>query len=83
MVTTGSLIAEVYGTEGASHFAWVNVTSILQGVKNSPGDISASGEMTNSLGYEFADSSYKWNQDRDLKAREPFLSAGRLKEREM
>ncbi len=78
MVTTGSLIAQVYGTEGASHFAWVNVTSILTGQRSSPGDISISGgDMTNDLSYEFADSSYKWNVDRDLKAREPFLTSGK------
>ena len=76
MITNGALVAQMFETEGQSHMAFVNITSILVGQRASPGDISVSGETVNSLAYEFADSSYKWNEDRDLKAREPFLSGG-------
>lgn len=80
MATTGSLVSQMYEVEGMSHFAYVNVTSVLVNQRSSPGDISVSGETLNSLAYEFADSSYKWNVDRDLKAREPFLSSGMVYE---
>ena len=77
MTTTSSLVAQMYETEGMSHFAYVNVTSILTNQKSSSGDIRfISGHTLNSLEYEFADSDYKWDQSRDLKAREPFFSSG-------
>ena len=45
-------------------------------VKSSSGDISASGKTITDLTYEWADAEYKWDQDRDLKAREPFFASG-------
>ena len=32
------------------------------------------------LRYEWADQEYKWDQDRDLKAREPYLASGDFQE---
>ena len=76
MQTNGGVVAQFFETEGVSHFSWVNITSTLVDQKSSSGDISGSGENIDNLGYEFEDSSYKWNADRDLKAREPFFSSG-------
>jgi hypothetical protein len=76
MQTTGGVVAQFFETEGVSHITWVNITSILVDQKSSSGDISASGETFNDLAYEFEDAAYKWNVDRDLKAREPFYSSG-------
>lgn len=76
MVTNGGVVAQFFETEGVSHFTWVNITSILVDKKSSSGDISASGETFDNLEYEFEDAEYKWNVDRDLKAREPFFSSG-------
>jgi hypothetical protein len=76
MVTNGGVIAQFFESEGVSHFSWVNITSVLVDQKSSSGDISASGESFDSLEYEFEDASYKWNENRDLKAREPFFSSG-------
>ena len=41
-----------------------------------PGDINPSGESIKDLLYEWADKDYKWNVDRDLKAREPLFGSG-------
>lgn len=76
MSTVNSLVAQMYQEEGMSHIGNVNVTSYLVAQRSSPGDISASGETVDNLHYEFADSTYKWNDNRDLKQREPFLSSG-------
>jgi hypothetical protein len=76
MQTNGGVMAQFFETEGVSHFTWVNITSTLVDQKSSGGDISASGETFSNLDYEFEDSAYKWNVDRDLKAREPFFSSG-------
>lgn len=76
MMTTGSLMAQMFETAGVSHFAYANVTSVLVNKRASPGDISASGYNTDSLAYEFADNEFKWNKNRELKAREPFFSSG-------
>ena len=48
--------------------AVVNLTMILVDVRSSPGDISVSGNTVTTLDYDFADASYKWNEDRNLKA---------------
>jgi len=76
MRTNGGLVAQFFESEGVSHFTWVNITSNLVEQKSSSGDISAGGETTDSLEYSFADEDYKWNVDRDLKAKEPFFSSG-------
>jgi len=76
MATSSSLIAQMYEVAGMSHFAHVNITSVLVAQRSSPGDISVSGEKITDLSYEFEDSEYKWNTNRNLKAREPFLSSG-------
>ena len=84
MATTSSLIAQFYEAEGMSHFAHANLTSVLVGKRASPNDISVSGETLTELAYEFEDAeAYKWNKDRDLKAREPFLSTGNYYEDDM
>merc|ERR1711899_223061 len=84
MATTSALIAQFYETEGMSHFAHANLTSVLLGKRASPNDISVSGETLTDLAYEFEDAqAYKWNKDRDLKAREPFLSSGNYYEDDM
>jgi hypothetical protein len=83
MATTSALIAQFYETEGMSHFAHANVTSVLVAQRNSPGDISASGETITELAYEFDDKAYAWDATRDLKAREPFLSSGNYYEDDM
>merc|ERR1711936_635939 len=76
MATTSALIAQMYETAGMSHFAHANMTSVLVAQRASPGDISVSGETITDLSYEFEDSEYKWNTQRNLKARELFLSSG-------
>jgi len=76
MATSSSLIAQMYETAGMSHFAHANMTSVLVAQRASPGDISVSGETITDLSYEFEDSEYKWNTQRNLKAREPFLASG-------
>ena len=84
MATTSALIAQFYETEGMSHFAHANLTSVLVGKRASPNDISVSGETLTDLAYEFEDAqAYKWNKDRDLKARESFLSSGNYYEDDM
>merc|ERR1711899_45870 len=84
MATTSALIAQFYETEGMSHFAHANFTSVLVGKRASPNDISVSGETLTDLAYEFEDAqAYKWNKDRDLKARKPFLSSGNYYEDDM
>ena len=40
------------------------------------GDISVSGDTVTDLDYEFADTEFAWNKDRDLRGREPFFSSG-------
>ena len=76
MTTTSSLVAQMYETAGMSHFAHAKLHSVLVAQRSSPGDISVSGETITDLSYEFEDSAYKWNLNRNLKAREPFLSTG-------
>ena len=76
METSQALISQLYQTEGMTQHVRVLVSSKLVAQRSSSGDISASGETIDNLYYEFADSEYKWNQDRDLKAREPFFSMG-------
>nr|ALO75638.1 melanin-engaging protein [Tigriopus kingsejongensis] len=76
IVSTGSFIAQFFEEEGAAQYVYTNSTSKLVDVKDSAGDISVSGETITDLAYEFADKEYKWNVDRDLKAKEPFFSTG-------
>jgi len=76
MQTNGAVVAQLFETEGVSHFSWVNITSVLVNQKSSSGDISGGSITTDSLTFSFEDSDYKWNADRDLKAREPFFSSG-------
>jgi len=76
MQTNGGVVAQLFETEGVSHFSWVNITSVLVDQKSSGGDISGGSVSTDSLAFSFEDSDYKWNVDRDLKAREPFFSSG-------
>merc|ERR1711963_756742 len=56
MATSSSLIAQMYEVAGMSHFAHVNITSVLVAQRSSPGDISVSGEKITDLSYEFEDS---------------------------
>lgn len=76
MQTNGGVVAQLFETAGVSHFSWVNITSVLVDQKSSGGDISGGSVTTDSLAFSFEDSDYKWNVDRDLKAREPFFSTG-------
>jgi hypothetical protein len=83
MATTSALIAQFYETEGMSHFAHANMTSVLVAQRASPGDIAVSGETITDLSYEFDDKAYAWDKTRDLKAREPFMSSGSYYEDDM
>ncbi len=77
MVTSGTFIAQFYDEEGSAQAIYTNQTSIVVERKSSPGDISVSGgESITDLSYEWADQDYKWDQDRDLKAQEPFFATG-------
>ena len=76
MVSTSNFVAQYFDEEGSAQIVASNVTSVLQGVRPSPGDINPSGETITDLTYEFSDSSYSWDEDRDLKAREPFFGGG-------
>ncbi|TRY76606.1 hypothetical protein TCAL_03493 [Tigriopus californicus] len=76
IMTTGAFIAQFYEEEGSAQFVYSNTTSKLVEVKGSSGDISVSGETITDLAYEFSDKEYKWNVERDLKAKEPFFSSG-------
>ncbi len=76
MQTNGGVVAQLFETDGVSHFSWVNITSVLVDQKSSGGDISGGSATTDSLLFSFEDKDYKWNVDRDLKAREPFFSSG-------
>ena len=44
-------------------------------LKSFTGDISVSGDTVNNLNYEFADTEFAWNKDRNLRRREPFFSS--------
>merc|ERR1711881_8544 len=55
MATTSALIAQFYETEGMSHFAHANLTSVLVAQRASPNDISVSGDTLTDLAYEFED----------------------------
>lgn len=76
MQTNGGVVAQLFETEGVSHFSWVNITSVLVDQKSSGGDISGGSATTDDLSFSFDDKDYKWNLDRDLKAKEPFFSTG-------
>jgi len=76
MVSTSVFVAQYFEEEGSAQYIFTNSTSILKNVRSSPGDISASGDTITNLNYEFADGGYKWNEDRDLKAKEPFFGSG-------
>ena len=64
MATTSALIAQFYETEGMSHFAHANMTSVLVAQRASPGDIAVSGETITDLSYEFDDAAYAWDKTR-------------------
>ena len=64
MATTSALIAQFYETEGMSHFAHTNMTSVLVAQRASPGDIAVSGETITDLSYEFDDKAYAWDKTR-------------------
>ena len=64
MATTSALIAQFYETEGMSHFAHANMTSVLVAQRASPGDIAVSGETITDLSYEFDDKAYAWDKTR-------------------
>ncbi len=77
MVTSGTFIAQFFEEEGAAQAVYTNQTSIVVERKSSASDISVSGGDTiTDLSYEWADTDYKWDQDRDLKAKEPFFATG-------
>lgn len=76
MVSTGSFISQQFEEAGSAQMVYSNSTSKLVTVKGSSGDISVSGETITDLSYEWADAAFKWDVDRDLKAREPFFSSG-------
>jgi len=76
LVSTGTFVAQFFEEEGSTQFVHTNSTSVLVSVKASPGDISVSGTTITDLSYEFSDTEYKWDADRDLKAREPVFSTG-------
>ena len=67
MATTSALIAQFYETEGMSHFAHANMTSVLVAQRASPGDIAVSGETITDLSYEFDDKAYAWDKTRYFK----------------
>jgi len=72
----GAFVAQMYDTEGVSYMTVVNGTATLADVKSMGGSIAGGDLTANSLEYEFEDSDYKWNVDRDLKAKEPFFASG-------
>lgn len=76
IINSGSFIAQYYSEEGSAQMVYTNSTSILKNIKSSSDDISASGQTVSSVEYEWADGDYKWNVDRDLKAKEPFFASG-------
>ena len=76
MSASNSFVAQLYETAGMSHFVHSNFTSVLVRQSSSFNDISVSGDTITDLSYEFEDSEYKWNVNRNLKAREPLLSSG-------
>ena len=79
MASVGTWVAQFYDTEGSSQMVTTNSTSRLVEVKNSDGSIRVSGgQAINDLTFEWADKDLKWDQDRDLKAREPTLATGQV-----
>ena len=73
----GTWVAQFYDTEGSSQMVTTNSTSRLIEVKGSDGSIRVNGGASiTDLSYEWADNDYKWDVDRDLKAREPTLATG-------
>jgi len=77
MVVSGSVAAQYFESKGASNFIHVNKTLTLADIRDSDGSIRPSGTITlEDLSYEMSDDDYKWNKDRDLKAKEPFFSSG-------
>ena len=81
MGTEGAIIAQPYQSEGVSHFIYTKRELTLLQVKASDGSIKPAGTVPLAdLSYEFSDGAYVWNQDRDLKAREPLLTTGEVYE---
>ncbi len=77
IVTSGTFIAQFYEEAGAAQAVYTNQTSVVVDRKSSSGDISVSGGTSiTDLSYEWADNDYKWDKDRDLKAKEPFFATG-------
>ena len=74
MQISGTMVAQMFDTEGVSYLTYVNGTAELRKVQAISGNIYGGSSKHNSLEYEFEDSGYRWNQIRDLKAREPFLA---------
>lgn len=73
--SSGTVMSQMFETEGVSNFAFTNSTSILTNVKSSGGDISGSGISTSDLLYKWTDE-HKWDQQRNLKDKEPFFYSG-------
>lgn len=76
IISTGSHISQFYEEEGSAQYVFTNSTSKLVNIVTSNGDINPSGKTVNDVAYEFSDGGFKWDVDRDLKAREPFFSSG-------
>jgi len=72
----GAFVAQMFDTEGVSYMAVVNGTATLTDVKSMSGAISGGDLRADSLEYEFEDAGYKWDAERDLKAKEPFFASG-------
>lgn len=66
----------MFDTEGVSYIAMVNSTATLSDIKSISSGISGGDLTVDSLEYEWEDSEYKWDQARDLKAKEPFFASG-------
>jgi len=80
---SGSLVSHMYEKEGMSYWANVNATLEFVNKKSSSNDIKVemnTADKFETLRYEWADQEYKWDLDRDLKAREPYLASGDFKD---
>jgi len=72
----GTFVAQFFEEEGAAHIVHTNQTSVLLEKKSSSNGISVSGDVITDLDFEWADADYTWNQNRNLKAKEPFFATG-------
>jgi len=78
VISTGAFVAQMFETEGVSYIAMVNTTATLIGERNNPGGLGGGSKTIKSMAYEFSDSEFDYNVDRDLKAREPFFADGHI-----